>query len=170
MVCRIQKTHSISKGQKIQFNYINSHLKNNILGKPDLTCIMHLKVNTMKKKKHKYLYCLPEDWWMSRHLFLVFQSTPFLAVEKRKSKNEPNHERYVWVWVWRLHLRLRFSVLFFFFFLHAFWDKFTVKNTVYILYINSSGNIWLVKQFSTNQCTLYTVYGPTNFDFQQLFH
>ena len=69
MVCRIQKIHSIFKGHKIQVNYINSHHKNNILGKTrfDMHNASKGQHNEEKKKKKTHthtqvnLYCLPED-------------------------------------------------------------------------------------------------------------
>ena len=143
MVCRIQKTHSISKGQKIQFNYINSHLKNNILGKPDLTCIMHLKVNTMKKKKKNTNICIvyqKTDECLAT-FFSYFKAPPSWLLKRGKVKmNQITNATFGFGFGVCICVCV-FLFFFFFFFLHAFWDKFTVKNTVHILCINSSSKI-----------------------------
>ena len=50
-----------------------------------------------------------------------------------------------------------------FFFFTRLWD-------LRLLFMHSSSKVWLFSLFLANQCTPYTVHGPTNFTFQQLFH
>ena len=107
--------------------------------------------------------------------------------KKKKEKKRPDARRrrtiqtapiygldYYWL---RLRLGPAFVSAFAFFcsffsfsFFTRFGTKFTVMAIVHALCMNSSRKVWLVKQFSTNQCTPYTVHGPTNFTFQQLFY
>ena len=58
MVCRIQKIHSIFKGHKIQVNYINSHHKNNILGKTRFDMHNASKGQHNEKKKKNTNICI----------------------------------------------------------------------------------------------------------------
>ena len=73
------------------------------------------------------------------------------------------HEGYVWIGLKTQRLRLAFFFFpFFLSFLHTF------VRLVAIVYILCKVGLFFL--FSTHQCTLCTVYGPTNFTFQQLFY